>query len=202
MSARKILYLHGFASSGSSGTAELLRKAFLGTGAADRVTVVAPDIPVEPSEALPFLRGVVEREDPALIVGTSMGGMYAQQLRGYERICVNPSFSMSSLYSLFHVGKYKWLNPRRNGETEFHIYKETIDAFREMEAHQFDGIDEVETLFCHGLFGDEDVLAKDNRPLFETHYPGMSRVFAGGHRMNADLVKDVLVPFIRELGIF
>ena len=202
MNERKILYLHGFGSSGASGTVDLLRKEFLGTSAADRIQVIAPDIPVEPSEALPFLRKLVEKENPGLVIGTSMGGMYAQQLRGVERICVNPSFAMSSLYSLFHVGKYKWLNPRRDGAREFHVYKETIEAFREMEAHQFDGIDEVEQLFCHGLFGDADELAGDNRARFEEHYPGMSVSYAGGHRLSADIVKGVLVPFVRSLGLW
>lgn len=196
---RKIVYFHGFASSGASGTVELLRKAFLGTNQADRVTIVAPDIPVEPAEALPFLKSLVEKENPDLVIGTSMGGMYAQQMRGYERICVNPSFAMSSLYSRFHVGRYKWLNPRRNGENEFHVYKETIAAFREMEAHQFDDIDEVERAFCHGLFGDADELAGDNRKLFEAHYPGMSHGYSGGHQLNADVVKDVLVPFVKGI---
>lgn len=201
MALRKILYLHGFGSSGASGTVELLRKAFLGTSPVDRATVVAPDIPVEPADALPFLRALVESEKPSLVIGTSMGGMYAQQLRGVERICVNPSFAMSSLYSRFHVGKYKWLNPRRDGAREFHVYKETIAAFREMEAHQFDDLDDVERLFCHGLFGDADELAGDNRALFERHYPGMSRVYSGGHQLNAEIVKDVLVPFVKSLGV-
>ena len=60
MTSREILYLHGFASSGASGTVEILRKEFLGTGAHDRVKVVAPDIPVDPAEALPMLRALVE----------------------------------------------------------------------------------------------------------------------------------------------
>lgn len=202
MTERKILYLHGFGSSGQSGTVDLLRKAFLGATPSERVAVVAPDIPVEPTEALPFLRGLIEKENPALVIGTSMGGMYAQQLRGVERICVNPSFAMSSLYSRFHVGKYKWLNSRKDGAVEFHVYKGTIERFKEMEAHQFDGIDEVEQLFCHGLFGDADELAGDNRALFERHYPGQSLGYAGGHQLNADIVKGVLVPFVRTLGIF
>ena len=54
--------------------------------------------------------------------------------------------------------------------------------------------------FCHGLFGDEDdtVLASETRPVFEQHYSGMSRMFHGGHRMNAEVVCHVLIPFIRE----
>ena len=43
---KKIMYLHGFASSGASGTVDLLRREFWERAAEDkRATVVAPDIP-------------------------------------------------------------------------------------------------------------------------------------------------------------
>lgn len=200
MMERKILYLHGFGSSGASGTVEILRKEFLGTGPHDRIKVIAPDIPVDPAEALPFIKAIAECEQPRLIIGTSMGAMYAQQLHGFERICVNPSFMISKKYDILFVGKHKWLNKRKDGVTEFHITKEIIRHFAEMEEHQFDGIDEVDQIFCHGLFGDEDEIALPWIEEFEKHYPGMSRKFHGGHRMNADIVHHVLIPFIRELG--
>ena len=113
---KKIVYFHGFASSGASGTVALLRRELL----ADDVRVVAPDIPVDPAEALPMLKALVTKEAPDLVVGTSMGGAYAQQMRGVERICVNPSFDTSRLFHVLHVGKFKWLNARRDGATEFH----------------------------------------------------------------------------------
>ena len=142
--SKKILYLHGFASSGASGTVEILRKEFLGTNESDRVTVIAPDIPVDPADALPMLRRLAKDEQPTLIIGTSMGAMYAQQLRGFERICVNPSFAISKKFDILYVGKHKWLNRRKDGETEFHVTKETIRNFQLMEQHQFDGEDEVD----------------------------------------------------------
>ena len=152
---KKILYLHGFGSSGASGTVEVLRHAFWDKekDPSKRVQVIAPDIPVDPQEALPFLKALVAKEQPDFIVGTSMVGMYAQQLRGFPRICVNPSFGTSKLYSLLHVGKYKWLNKRKDGALEFHIYKETIEHYAEMEAHQFDGLTDDDRIFCFGLFG-------------------------------------------------
>jgi len=197
---KKILYLHGFASSGSSGTVEILRKEFLGSSAVDRVTVLAPDIPVDPTEALPLLKAMAEKEQPTLIIGTSMGAIYAQQLRGFERVCVNPCFELSKKYDILYVGKHKWLNRRKDGALEFHVTKETVRHFQEMEAAQFDGLDDVDRIFCHGLFGDEDPICFSYREEFERHYPGMSHVFHGGHRLNADLVHEVLIPFIRSLG--
>jgi len=102
--AKKILYLHGFASSGASGTVEILRKEFFGKSESERVAVIAPDIPVDPVEALPLIKDIALKELPTLIVGTSMGAMYAQQLHGFERICVNPSFALSKKYDILHVG--------------------------------------------------------------------------------------------------
>ena len=200
---KKLLYLHGFGSSGASGTVEVLRHALWDKepDPAKRVQIVAPDIPVDPQEALPFLKALVAKENPDIIVGTSMGGMYAQQLRGYPRICVNPSFGTSKLYSLLHVGKYKWLNKRRDGSIEFHIYKETIEHYAEMEARQFDGITDDDRIFCFGLFGTEDEITAPSRAIFETHYPGQLRLFEGGHRLNADLVNREVVPLIREIGL-
>ena len=204
MGMKKILYLHGVASSGASGTVDLLRREFWERAAEDkRATVVAPDIPLDPLVALPMLKELAAREAPDLIVGTSMGGFYAQQLHGFVRICVNPSFWLSKKYDVLYVGKHKWLNRRKDGETEFHVTKETIAHFQEMESHQFDGVTDDDRTLCHGLFGDEDtILSAETRPLFEQHYPGMSQVFPGGHRMNAHVVTHTLLPYIKALDIF
>ena len=64
-----ILYIHGFASSGATGTATSMRNALYPSG----IQVLAPDVPVMPSEALPFLRQQVAEVQPDLIVATSMG---------------------------------------------------------------------------------------------------------------------------------
>ena len=195
---RKILYLHGFQSSGASGTVALLRRLFY-TSTSTSTSVIAPDIPVDPAEALPFLKQLAAREQPDLVIGTSMGGAYAQLLRDIPRICVNPGFHLSKLYSHFHVGKYKWLAKRADGAREFHVYKETIEHLAEQEAHQFEGITEFDKLGCYGLFGTEDEFAGNNREEFERYYPGQSRIFEGGHRLNDDLAHNVLVPLINEI---
>ncbi len=201
MTYKKILYLHGFGSSGASGTVELLRREFWNAEAAHRATVTAPDIPADPAEAMPMLEALAYDEMPDLVVGTSLGGMYAQQLHGFTRICVNPSFTITKKYDVLYVGKHRWLNRRKDGETEFHVTKETIAHFQEMEAHQFDGITDDDRSLCHGLFGDEDEMAPEVRPIFEAHYPGMAHGFQGGHRMNAQIVAHVLLPYIKSLNV-
>lgn len=198
---RKILYLHGFGSSGASGTVDLLRKEFWdNTEPRDRAVVVAPDIPLDPLTAMPMLEQLAYDEMPDLVIGTSMGGMYAQMLHGFVRICVNPSFWISKKYDILYVGKHKWFNRRKDGETEFHVTKETIAHFQKLEARQFDGVTDDDRMLCHGLFGDADtLLGPESRAAFERYYPGMSRSFPGGHRMNAQVVTHTLLPYIRTL---
>ncbi len=201
---KKILYLHGFASSGASGTVGLLRHELWEKAPPDRrATIVAPDIPLDPFVAFPMLEALAYNEMPDLIIGTSMGGWYAQMLHGFTRICVNPSFWLSKKYDILFVGRHKWMNRRKDGETEFHVTKETIAHYQEMEARQFDGVTDDDRTLCHGLFGDKDdtVLASETRPVFERYYPGMSRVFPGGHRLSDHVVTHTLLPFIREIGV-
>ena len=79
----KLIYFHGFGSSAASGTIRTLRERL------PDFEVIAPDIPVDPAEALPFLRELCEKEQPNVVVGTSMGGMYAQQMFGINDTQVN-----------------------------------------------------------------------------------------------------------------
>ena len=199
---KKILYLHGLASSGSSGTVELLRDAFWDDDASKRSIVIAPDLPVDPKEALPMIKEIVRLEKPSLIIGTSMGGLYAQQIHGVNRICVNPSFTLSKKTDILHVGVHEWFNRRKDGMTEFEVTQAIVDNFAAMEARQFDGCTSDDSKKCFALFGDEDAIGLPCKDMFESHYPGMSRIFHGGHRMNADVVRHVLIPFIKESDWF
>ena len=78
MSGKKILYVHGFASSGQSGTVVRMRTVM------PSAVVIAPDLPLHPQEAIQLLRDTCTAEQPDLIIGTSMGGMFAEMLYGYD----------------------------------------------------------------------------------------------------------------------
>lgn len=190
----KLVYFHGFASSGASGTAQLLAKIF------PSGEVIAPDIPLDPEEALPFLTELVKKEQPDIIIGTSMGGMYAQQMRGMLRICVNPAFQMSSLSKVLHTGTFKWLNGRKNHEKEFKVTHEILQHFRAMERRQFDGITEADKELCFGLFGMDDTTVNPMNACqtFLKHYPHATR-FEGGHQLNEKVVRKVLLPLMQQL---
>ena len=190
---KKMLYVHGFASSGSSGTVMTLRSHFRDW------RVVAPDLPVDPFEALELLRETVRKEQPRVVVGTSMGGMYSQQLWGVPRIVVNPSFEMSRRLLFNHMGKHKYTAKRKDGIMEFRIDKKIVEQFKLMEKSQFDGVNEQEKGLVYGLFGDKDPVV-NFRPLMERLY-GAERcfIFDGEHRLNDKVVKKNLIPLINML---
>jgi len=190
---RTLLYVHGFASSGSSGTVMTLRR-YLASW-----RVIAPDLPVDPFEALELLRSTVKQEAPDIVVGTSMGGMYAQQLWGVPRIVVNPSFEMSRSLLFGKMGRNKYMSKRKDGATEFRIDKTVVERFKEMEKGQFSGITEEEKPLVVGLFGDKDPVVHFQPLMAQLYGEERCRWFAGEHRLNDNVVKKVLLPLIDEL---
>lgn len=189
-----ILYLHGYGSSGQSSTVEYLKKSL-----PDYYLIEAPDIPVDPAEALPFLKQLCEEERFSVIIGTSMGGMYAHQLPAdFARICVNPALHLSQLIDILKPGTFDFFQPRKDGQTQFTITEEIIQHYREMEAHQFDHWqpDDPANLRCYGLFGDNDTTV-NCRDEFARYYPNV-QTFEGGHRMNHKVVKQQILPLVKS----
>lgn len=187
------MYVHGFASSGSSGTVMALRRHLEGW------QVIAPDLPVDPFEALELLRGIVCDEQPCIVVGTSMGGMYTQQLWGVPRIVVNPSFEMSRTLLFGKMGRNKYMSKRKDGVAEFRIDKAVVERFKEMEKQQFCGITEEEKKLVIGLFGDKDPIVHFQPLMAQLYGEERCRWFNGEHRLNDTIVKKVLIPLIHEL---
>ena len=187
----KILYFHGFASSGATGTAESLRRML------PEVEVISPDIPVDPSEALPFLRALCEQEKPDLIIGTSMGAMYAQQMFGYKKICVNPAFNMSTLSKVFRTGEHKFLNGRKDSQKTFKITKEIIQKQNMMERQQFKGITPFDRENTYGLFGIHDTIV-NCYDLFKKYYTKAQR-FDGEHHLNEKALRTAVVPLAKTI---
>lgn len=190
----KIVYFHGFGSSHASGTVETLRREL------EKDEIVAPDIPVDPAEALPYLTELCEREQPDLIIGTSMGGMYAQQMRGFRRILVNPAFTMSTMSKVLRTGEYHFFNGRYDGTKTFKITKEIIQHHNQMERQQFKSITEEQKDTCWCLVGLHDTSVTNAEALFKKNYRADHVIrFDGKHRLNDKVIKKVLIPLVEQL---
>lgn len=189
----KIVYLHGFGSSHASGTVELLRHHL------PLDEIVAPDIPVDPDEAMPYLTQYMKEEQPDVIVGTSMGGMYAQLMRGYKRVLVNPAFNMSSLSKVLHTGEHHFFSGRYDGAKTFRITRDIIQHHNMLERGQFRNIPDEDKPLVWGLFGIDDIAPK-NYDLFKKHFPADHATrFQGGHQLNEKVVRQALLPLLEQL---
>ena len=190
MSGKKILYVHGFASSGLSGTVARLRELLPGA------VVVAPDLPIHPAEAMDLLHSVCDSERPDLVVGTSMGGMYAEMLYGFDRILVNPAFRMGeTILKNGMLGKVTFLNPRADGMKEFMMTKQLQEEYRETTERCFTGPVAGDQGRVWGLFGIEDPVVH-TYDLFASHYANALR-FHGEHRMNDSILLHSVLPVVQ-----
>lgn len=190
MAGKTVLYVHGFASSGQSGTVRRLQEVL------PEARVIAPDLPIHPHEALALLHDVCQQEKPDLIVGTSMGGMFAEQLRGYDRICVNPALDIAETMRAHGLtGTQQFQNPRQDGVQEFYVDKALVKEYREVSEQRFQNMTDDDRQRVYGLFGDEDELV-DTYDMFHEHYP-QALYFHGEHRMNNRSFMHSVLPVIR-----
>lgn len=186
------MYLHGFGSSGKSHTVEYLKKQL------PECHFITPTIPVDPKKALPFLRMLCSTYKPALVIGTSMGAMYAMQMLDCRRICVNPALRMSELPEVLKVGTFEYFQPTASGKTNFTITEEIIQHYRDMEQHLYDGLTDESRHLCWGFFGDEDTTVNCKEEFMRQFYPHIMD-FHGGHRMNNTVLREVIIPFAKML---
>ena len=192
---KKILYIHGFASAGSTGSATQMRNHLYPKG----VQVVSPDVPVSPTEAIVFLRNLVETEQPDLIVATSMGAMYAEQLKGIRRILVNPSFHMARLLTFRGLGRREFRNKRQDGATVFKVDKQMIQEFQQIEKESFKDIDAQEKQLVWGLFGTKDKLVNCQKDFIKHYGKERMQLFEGEHFLNDKVLSKVVMPLVEAI---
>lgn len=175
----RILFIHGLASSGAYKLADMLRINL-------KADVIAPDVPIDPDEALEFLRALCEKERPDLVAGLSWGGFLALRLAHPRIAVINPDLHISRLLRE-HIGPMDYLSPRRDGETQFLITESLCTRYEQLEAA---GPAASSPL---GLFATEDELVHCAGE-FESLYPGCAKKYPGKHLPTYPEVKKYLAP--------
>ena len=191
---KKILFLHGFYASGQCVPAIALKQAF-----EDRAVVLTPDLPLHPKEALGFIRALVDREQPDILVGNSCGSFYAQMLApiiGVPALLGNPHFKMTEFLQS-RIGPQQYKSPRADGNQDFIIDEALIREFDNLEEMQFEYTNPYYKERVWGLFGEQDTLAHFE-PLFLEHY-NQAYHFPGGHTPTEQETKTWYVPLIEKL---
>ena len=191
---KKILFLHGFYASGQCVSALTLRDSFEG-----RAEVLTPDLPMHPKEAIGFIRGLIDREKPDLLVGNSCGSFYAQLLAstmGIPALLGNPHFRMTEFLKQ-RIGDHQYKSLRKDGKQDFTINEALIEEFAELEAIQFNDCNPCYKDRIWGVFGEQDTLAHFE-PLFLEHY-SHSFHFPGGHTPTAEEVRTWYLPLAEKM---
>lgn len=195
---RQVVYLHGLSSSGQSTTAQRLRRTLA------KQEVISPDIPVQPEVAITELKKLAASLRPdAIIVGTSMGGMFAQLFRGFNRILINPSFHPSE-HLRDHIGsRLPFHNPRLDGAKDFEVSEKLVKKYEKLESRQFDpkfgissGRPDSPNLVT-AFFGTQDTVVNCKKEYLD-HY-SQAEDFEGGHRLDPNTTITLIVPKILEL---
>ncbi|MDE5869691.1 MAG: hypothetical protein K2H18_05615 [Muribaculaceae bacterium] len=194
----KIVYLHGLGSSGSSTTAQRLRRSL------PKQEVISPDIPVQPELAIQALKRLSTFLGPNdIIIGTSLGGLYAQLFRGWRRILINPSFHTSRHLEEKVGTRQPFHNPREDGAKDYEVTEKLVKKFKAMEAKQFDpkygiiGKRRDDPSQVQAFFGTQDTVVncKDE---YLAHYSRFED-FEGGPRLDPDTTLKLIIPAIHSL---
>jgi predicted esterase YcpF (UPF0227 family) len=190
MVGKKILYVHGFGSSGATGSAKGIRILL------PKAMVISPDLPIHPTEAMELLHRICETEKPDMIIGSSMGGMYTEMLYGFDRLLVNPAFQIADTMAEHNMmGRVTFSNPRQDGATDFLVNKALLNEFREISNHCFEGINEAERNRVYALYGIHDELVH-TFDLFTEYYPQAIR-FNGAHFLNDHALVHCVLPVVQ-----
>ena len=188
--SHRILFIHGLASSGRYKMADQLRILVKGA------EVLAPDVPPEPDKALTFLQSLCLEYRPDLIVGHSLGGFWAQKLRGWRKALVNPTFHIAEFLREL-PSEMKYLSPREDGAVSFFITEEMCRGYEMLEETEYDGLDQKEKDLTIAFFADSDETVRQG-PEFALRYgkPGIS--YPGKHQPVFPEMKQYIVPAIKE----
>ena len=189
MKTKKLLYIHGLSSSGNSSTAKNLAELL------PEVKIIAPDLPIHPVDAIRLLQEICKSELPDIVIGTSMGGMFAQQMNGYKKILVNPSFHVSEFLRK-NIGVQAFLNSRKDGATTYEVTKSLCYEYFEIERFQFDGITPFDPENTYALFGEKDELVNCLSEYLQ--YYAKFEWFPGTHRLRFNDVQDIVVTLVEK----
>lgn len=185
-----LVYLHGLSSSGQSNTANKLRELFPGDN------VIAPDLSINPKEALIQITGILQKlpMKDTVVIGSSMGAMFAHQQIPFRRILINPAFHVSALLRE-NIGKtLPFLSPRQDGISQFSVTEELYSLYEQVEGEQFKYSPYSEWDGVIGIFGLQDELVNCKDEFME--YYSIYHEFSGGHRLTDTDIETILKPII------
>lgn len=186
ISHRRLVYLHGFRSSPASFKARLLGAWF----EAHRLgnCFICPSIPVAPGEAIRILDQTLRLTAQDVLVGSSLGGLYATCLaerHGCRAVLLNPAVHPSRDLARFVGTVQAW-----HTDAHFSWRAEDLEALRELESIP---LGDPGRYLLIAATGDEVI---DWR-LMASRYAGCHQIIVEGSNHALDGFEDLLEQVIR-----
>ncbi|MEG0950084.1 MAG: YqiA/YcfP family alpha/beta fold hydrolase [Bacteroidales bacterium] len=194
----KFIYLHGFGSSPCSSTVGFLKRYY------PQYEWVVPELNHHCSETLDALNALIQREQPTAVIGTSLGGFYSLYCdsevmgRWVKKLAINPALYPSTDLRLA-LGENKYLNPRKDGVTNFRLEEVDLDDFASVELTPELLKTRVKNVMC--IFSMHDELlnyGELNKYLFGDKAFAVESI---GHRLTEHFVKEELGLLLTRLAI-
>jgi predicted esterase YcpF (UPF0227 family) len=102
-----------------------------------KAEVLTPDLPIHPKETINYIRDLIDKENPDMLVGNICGSFYAQMIApivGLPALLGNPHFKMTEFLKP-RIGAHQYKSPRQNGKQDFIIDEQLIAEFAELEEY-------------------------------------------------------------------
>jgi len=125
---KKIIYLHGFASNSNSKKGCFLKEFF-----GERV--ICPNLTSKPIEDIPLIKGLLRKYQSAVIVGSSLGGFYAEyfsNLNSLDTLLINPLTDVALMEPFIGQHNYFDSNDSFQFTLEDYIYMKDISRFKDI----------------------------------------------------------------------
>ncbi|MGI6212868.1 MAG: YqiA/YcfP family alpha/beta fold hydrolase [Anaerovoracaceae bacterium] len=199
---KTIGYVHGLGSTANSRTVQLLRKYL------PEYDVISDDVDIRPQYAA-WDGGCFGSFD--LMIGSSLGGFYAQEGIAKYWILINPALDpVPILREKVGCGTYEYFDERKDGIRTYTLdekwFEELEKVHGDIENHfaMFPAYQEEMYDRTYIFLGRNDPLIEyeEIEPELKKHYNMDHIQFVEmEHRVTEEFVRDILVPFIKKLPL-
>lgn len=128
-----MMYIHGFRSGASGSKHEQLQKHFEG-----RCRVIAPEVDADPEKSLAIINETIARENPRIIIGTSLGGWMTLMCDSNDAILVviNPCHNPKETLSQWKDDELEYFCPRLDGVQTYRLTDEILNKYDRYDVMQ------------------------------------------------------------------
>lgn len=125
------IYIHGYLSGANSSTGKKLK-----TMKGDRFDILTPEVNADPQHSLKIINDLIKECNPAIIIGSSMGGLYTLACESGDTplLLVNPLLTPVETITEHFLNKtFPYHCSRLDGATEATITDRELKQFAEIE---------------------------------------------------------------------